>query len=129
VVFTFLDEVAARGGGTLVMPGSHRVTWQVCQRSGGFMRTRDIKAALAGEHSWFADLWRVPVTDTRQLSRYLDDGTVIDGTHVRVAELCGQPGDVVLMNQRVLHVAAPNARTTPRMMLSEFINLIPAVTT
>jgi len=27
----------------------------------------------------------------------------------------------VLMNQRVLHVAAPNALTTPRMMLSDFI--------
>ena len=36
-------------------------------------------------------------------------------------EMTGQAGDVVLMNQRVLHVAAPNARTTPRLMLSDFI--------
>lgn len=53
--------------------------------------------------------------------RYFDDGAVFDGTYVRVAELCGQPGDVVLMNQRVLHVTAPNTLTTPRMMLSDFI--------
>jgi hypothetical protein len=45
-----------------------------------------------------------------------------EGTHVRVAELCRQPGDVVLMSQRVLHVAAPNASTTPRLMLSDFIS-------
>jgi hypothetical protein len=38
-----------------------------------------------------------------------------------VAELCGRPGDVVLMNQRVLHVAAPNALTSPRLMLADFI--------
>lgn len=121
VAFTFLDEVLPRGGGTLVMPGSHRITWQLCQQAGGFMRTGDMKSVLAAEHAWFADLWRGPVTDTGRLRRYLDDGTVVDGTHVRVAELCGQPGDVVLMNQRVLHVAAPNALTTPRMMLSDFI--------
>lgn len=121
VAFTFLDEVVPRGGGTLVMPGSHRVTWQLCQRAGGFMTTGEMKSVLAGESSWFADLWREPVTDRDRLRRYLDVGAVVEGTHVRVAELCGQPGDVVLMNQRVLHVAAPNALTTPRMMLSDFI--------
>jgi ectoine hydroxylase-related dioxygenase (phytanoyl-CoA dioxygenase family) len=121
VIFTFLDEVLPRGGGTLVMPGSHRVTWQLCRRAGGFMSTGEMKSVLAGEHTWFADLWREPVAGEDQLRRYLDDGAVVDGTHVRVAELCGQPGDVVLMNQRVLHVAAPNALTTPRMMLSDFI--------
>jgi ectoine hydroxylase-related dioxygenase (phytanoyl-CoA dioxygenase family) len=121
VVFTFLDEVAPRGGGTLVMPGSHHVTWQLGQQAGGFMRTSDMKSVLAPEHAWLADLWREPGPAGDQLSRYLDEGAVVAGTHVRVAELCGQAGDVVLMNQRVLHVAAPNARTTPRLMLSDFI--------
>lgn len=122
VAFTFLDDVLPRGGGTLVMPGSHRLTWQLCQRAGGFMPTGDMKSVLAGQHAWFADLWREPVTDPGRLRRYLEDGAVIDGTRVRVAELCGQPGDVVLMNQRVLHVTAPNAGTAPRMMLSDFIS-------
>jgi ectoine hydroxylase-related dioxygenase (phytanoyl-CoA dioxygenase family) len=121
VVFTFLDEVSSRGGGTLVMPGSHRLTWQLCRRAGGFMKTGEMKSVLAGRHSWFADLWREPVGDADQLSRFLDDGITVDDTHVRVVELCGRPGDVVLMNQRVLHVAAPNTRPTPRMMLSDFI--------
>ena len=85
------------------------------------MSTGEMKSVLAGERTWFADLWREPVAGEDQFRRYLDDGAVVDGTHVRVAELCGQPGDVVLMNQRVLHVAAPNALTTPRMMLSDFI--------
>jgi hypothetical protein len=76
----------------LVMPGSHHLTWRLCQRAGGFMRTGDMKAVLAGESTWLADLWREPGTDRDDLSRFFDDGAVIDGTRVRVAELCGQPG-------------------------------------
>lgn len=121
VVFTFLDEVRPQGGGTLVMTGSHRVTWRLCQQAGGFMRTGEMKSVLAGESAWLADLWREPIAGQAQLVRYFADGTVMDGTHLRVAELCGRPGDVVLMNQRVLHNAAPNARSTPRLMLSDFI--------
>lgn len=122
VAFTFLDEVSPNGGGTLVMPGSHHLTWQLCQRAGGFVRTVEMKAALAERHSWFADLWREPVTHPDQLRRYLQDGAVVEGQYLRVVELCGRPGDVVLMNRRILHVTAPNARTTPRMMLADFID-------
>jgi hypothetical protein len=65
VAFTFLDEVLPRGGGTLVMPGSHRITWQLCQQAGGFLRTGDMKSALTGRYTWFADLWREPITEVR----------------------------------------------------------------
>jgi ectoine hydroxylase-related dioxygenase (phytanoyl-CoA dioxygenase family) len=129
VAFTFLDAVLPRGGGTLVMPGSHHITWQLCQRAGGFMKTSAMKVALASEYPWFDDLWREPVADQVQLRRYFDDGAVVEGMHVRVAELCGQPGDVVLMNQRVLHVATPNTRNSPRIMLSDFIDSSPVSAT
>lgn len=121
VAFTFLGHVSPRGGGTLVMPGSHHLTWQLCQRAGGFMRTREMKSTLADDHGWFADLWREPVTGPDQLRRFLDDGVIVGDTYVRIAELSGRPTDVVLMNPRVLHATAPNARATPRMMLADFI--------
>jgi hypothetical protein len=125
VAFTFLEDVRPRGGGTLLLAGSHRVTWQLCQRAGGFMKTGAMKATLAGEHGWFADLWREPLADPGELGRYLDEGTTVDGTRVHFVELCGRPGDVVLMNQRVLHVASPNVLDSPRMMLSDFISRTP----
>lgn len=121
VAFTFLEQALPRGGGTLVIPGSHHLTWRLCRRAGGFMKTAQMKTALAHEHSWFADLWRAPITDPDRMRRYLEDGAVIQDTRVRIAELCGRPGDVVLMNQRVLHATAPNTRTTPRMMLADFL--------
>jgi hypothetical protein len=125
VAFTFLDDVRPCGGGTLVITGSHRLTWRLCQRAGGFMKTSTMKAKLARDYPWFADLWHEPIAESGQLRRYLGDGTIIDDIPVRVAELCGRPGDVMLMNQRVLHVAAPNILDSPRMMLSDFISRCP----
>ncbi len=84
------------------------------------MKTNEMKAVLADEHPWFAELWSASLSRPGQLSRHLD-GAIVDGIYVRVTELCGKPGDVVLMNQRVLHVTAQNALTTPRFMLSDFI--------
>jgi hypothetical protein len=38
---------------------------------------------------------------------------------IEVVELTGQPGDVWLMDMRVLHTVAPNVRSTPRVMLTQ----------
>ncbi len=43
----------------------------------------------------------------------------VGGTAVRVMELTGRPGDVVLTHPWVLHCAAPNTGTHPRMMLTK----------
>ena len=37
---------------------------------------------------------------------------------LRVMELTGQPGDVWVMDLRVLHSAAPNAADRPRLMVT-----------
>jgi hypothetical protein len=50
VAFTFVDQVRPRGGGTLVVAGSHQLTWQLCRRSGGFVSTRVLKTTLADQH-------------------------------------------------------------------------------
>jgi hypothetical protein len=52
----------------------------------------------------------------------MTDGVVIDGTRVRVRELTGRAGEVVLMHPRTLHAPAPNTHPTPRMMLVEIVN-------
>jgi len=122
VAFTFVEQVRPRGGGTLVQAGSHHLTWKLCQRSGGFVKTREMKTALADESSWFANLWAEPTSDPDRLHQYMEDGVVVDGIDVGVVELCGEPGDVVLMNPRCLHAPAPNANPAPRMMLSDFLD-------
>jgi hypothetical protein len=72
-------------------------------------------------HPWLRDLWKAD-GDTDRIHRYLTAGAVIDGVHVRVEELTGEPGDAVIVHPRLLHVVAPNSLHTPRMMLLQFLH-------
>lgn len=125
VAFTFLDTVEPEGGGTLVVAGSHHLTWARCERAGGHQKTGRIKASLT-DHPWFASLWDEGIEPVNRKHR-ATQGAEVDGVPVRVVELTGRPGDVVMMNQRCLHVAAPNVASRPRMMLAEFISKQPDV--
>lgn len=51
----------------------------------------------------------------------MNDGTIIDGVPLRVVELTGEPGDVILMHSDCFHAVAPNRLTEPRMMLTEMV--------
>jgi hypothetical protein len=118
-VFAFLTSVAARGGGTAVLPQSHRLFNRHIATTGTW-RPADVKAALGSDHSWLRNLWGAG-SESGRVARYLEEGATIDGTHFRVQELTGSPGDVILMHPRTLHAPAPNSLATPRMMLVEII--------
>jgi ectoine hydroxylase-related dioxygenase (phytanoyl-CoA dioxygenase family) len=118
-VFAFLMAVTASGGGTLVLPESHRL-FNCHVATTGNWRPAEVKAALGSEHPWLRDLWGAG-SEPGRVARYLQDGAVIDGTHLRVQELTGAAGDVILMHPRTLHAPAPNSLATPRMMLVEII--------
>jgi len=118
-VFAFLVPVAPGGGGTVVLPQSHRLFNRHIATTGTW-RSADVKAALGTEHPWLRDLWGQEAQPDR-VTRYLEEGAVVDGSQLRVQELTGEPGDVILMHSRTLHAPAPNSLTTPRMMLVEII--------
>ena len=63
-----------------------------------------------------------PDDDGDRIQRYMNDGTIIDGVPLRVVELTGEPGDVIVMHSDTFHAAAPNRLTEPRMMLTEMIS-------
>jgi ectoine hydroxylase-related dioxygenase (phytanoyl-CoA dioxygenase family) len=107
-IFTFLETVEPRGGATLAMAGSHRLF-----DNGKAMKTRDIVRGLRGE-PFFARLTaeRFELADP---SVDLPLGAVGD-VPLKVVELTGKPGDAWLVDLRVLHAGAPNARDRPRVM-------------
>lgn len=109
-LFTFLDTVGPGGGGTLVVAGSHRFVNQ-----GRRIRSKDVKKALKRK-AFFAELMS-PLRERTAAS--LMAGENVDGVDVQVIELCGEPGDVYLTDLRLLHTVAPNAATTPRIMLTQ----------
>lgn len=116
--FAFLDQVRPRGGGTLVLTGSHRLVAPYLDDGEAFRMPR-VRAALAA-HPWLRELWE-PGHGGDRIQRYMRDGTVVDGVPLRVIELTGEPGDVVLMHSDCFHAAAPNRLAEPRMMLTEMI--------
>jgi hypothetical protein len=52
----------------------------------------------------------------RRNAYFMDADHDLDGIPVRVVELTGEPGDVVLAHPWLLHHAAPNTASYPRMM-------------
>jgi hypothetical protein len=116
-VFVFLAPVAERGGGTVVLGGSHRLFNRHIATTGTW-RPAEVKAALASRHQWLHDLWS---GDRAGAAIAVGDGAMLDGVDVRLRELTGRPGDVILMHPRTLHAPAPNGRPVPRLMLVEIV--------
>ena len=107
-VFAHLAPVAMGGGGTAVLAGSHRLVNRCIAATGGW-RSTEVKAALAAEHPALGAVWTT--------------GDEVDepAPGVRLVELTGAAGDVVLMHPRTLHAPATNAGDVPRETLVEIV--------
>lgn len=116
-VFTFLEPVHSRGGGTCYVEGSNRVVMDRVRNAapGEGLRSADIKAILQREEPWFRSLFSRGGEDRER--RFMVEGGSARGVAVRVKELTGQPGDVYVMHPAMLHTIAGNALDRPRMML------------
>lgn len=106
-VFMFLDSVRPRGGGPLVVAGSHLLL-----NDGRNMKVNEITATLRRE-PFFHGLFGSGVEATEHDP--LPSACVRD-VRLEVVEIVGEPGDVWLMDLRALHAAAPNALDRPRLM-------------
>jgi len=109
-IFTFLDRVVPRGGGTLVVAGSHRFV-----NHNRRIRSKDVKKELRRK-AFFRELMS-PQRSAETES--LMAGENVEGIDVRVVELSGEPGDLYFTDLRLLHTVAPNAAATPRIMLTQ----------
>ena len=109
--FAYISPVRPCGGGTVIVAGSHLLA----QRHPG-ATSAGLRSQLAATSSWFRELWSGEPHPERS-GRYLS-GEEVDGVHVRVVELVGEPGDVVLWHPSLLHSIAPNCLDRPRFMLS-----------
>jgi hypothetical protein len=123
--FVFLDEVEPGGGATVMLAGSQRRLLALASASpGGLITTDEALAALSASDSWFADLLQ-PGDPAERRRRYIEDGHVSAGVPLRVVELTGAEGDVVLMDPRCLHTVSANvshrARLTMRMVCARQI--------
>src|SRR5204862_93747 len=117
----FFADVGPCGGGTMLLPGSHRV---VERYRAGFETPPG-----AGGRNWQPFIRRNPPLDELLRGAELPDrgrGLVgkrldVDGIPVDVVELTGAPGDVVITHLHVFHSASANTSDTPRQMLGKAV--------
>lgn len=119
-VFLLLAPLAAQGGGTGYIAGSHRVLRLLAQRTGRTLPSGVARRMLKEREPWFAAL-ESRREDEDRIERFMVVGGVADGVPVRVAEMTGEPGDVFMMDPIMLHGMTRNAAPAPRLMLTEWV--------
>ena len=120
-VFAFLEPVAPEGGGTPFVAGSHRVVMDRARqaRRGQALRSADMRDLLKAEEPWLAALCSAGGRD--RVARFMQTWGTMRGTPVRVEEMTGEPGDIIIMHPATFHTVAPNGLDRPGRRLVETI--------
>ena len=105
-VFLYLDDVQPRGGGTLMITGSHRL----CQWERR-LSSKQVKRHLK-KYDYFKQLWDKD-SDSLDL---LDKQMTVAGINIELTELSGNKGDLLIWDPRLLHTIAPNVLDRPRLV-------------
>jgi hypothetical protein len=119
-LLALLGPLRPRGGGTMLLAGSHRLVERLAAgQSGDAGHSADVRRMLRRAHPALSFLDRgaamPPSMDV------LSAGLDIEGVPVRFVETIGAAGDVVLMHPWLLHAATMNCSPLPRLMLSQSI--------
>jgi hypothetical protein len=118
-VVSFIGSVAPRSGGTLILSGSPRLLAR--QDAGLAAEVRDTngrarRKLFEGSHPWLAALTGVAPSPIDRIATFMAPGTEIEGVPLRVVELTGEPGDMVICHPTLVHCGAPNHGAQPRFM-------------
>ncbi|WP_372786712.1 phytanoyl-CoA dioxygenase family protein [Phenylobacterium sp.] len=119
-LFAVLAPSRPGGGGTGYIAGSHVLIRALADAAGRALPSAQARKALAARSPWFAALTSPPTGEDR-VRCFMREGSELDGTAVRVCEMLGDPGDVILMHPLLMHAPTPNVLATPRMMLAQFV--------
>jgi ectoine hydroxylase-related dioxygenase (phytanoyl-CoA dioxygenase family) len=121
-LFACLAPVEASGGGTFYVSGSHRAVVRIVgeKRSRGMrVGSATVVNRLKHESPWIAELCSKRSEDARRVHRFMEEGTELEGVPLRVAEMTGQTGDVILWHPNLLHTTARcNRGGGPRLVVS-----------
>ena len=114
---SFIGQVAPRSGGTLILSGSPRLLLQQ-ERVRPADQPRDPKPwnAFYRSHPWLMALAGEAPSPADRIAAFMDQETVVDGVPLRVVELTGEPGDMVVCHPCMVHCGAPNRGEQPRFM-------------
>jgi hypothetical protein len=113
-----LGEVKSRGGGTQVLSGSHRLVYDWFRRHPPPPAARSAELRKLLRAHPYIDALLSPGDTERRIERFMRSIEDHQGVSLRVIELTGSPGDVILMHPLLMHAASPNNNDAPRLMVS-----------
>jgi len=117
LVLSFLSEVPRRTGATLALAGSPALVARFLAARPRLRRARmkEVRQALLASDPWLRSL--CPGWTQRDWPWELPSGEhVLADVPLRVVELTGEPGDVVIGHPWLLHSPSPNRGDRPRFM-------------
>lgn len=118
-VVSFIGEVGPRGGGTLILAGSPRLLLRQEAALSGAERAADAatrRTLFQRSHPWLRALTGLAASPADRVAAFMGEGAEVEGVALRVVELTGAPGDVVLCHPAMVHCIAPNRGERPRFM-------------
>ena len=121
-VLAFIAEVRPRSGGRVVDERTHRLVERLVDAGhvpGG--HSAAVRGTLATKYAFLRGLWSQSPDSPNRIDMYTVQGASIDGIHIRVSELTGEAGDVMLMHPWTFHAPAPNCGSEPRLMVSHSV--------
>jgi ectoine hydroxylase-related dioxygenase (phytanoyl-CoA dioxygenase family) len=120
-LFTCLASLPRGGGGTVFVQGSHRLVEDLPEKNGvEKMRSADVRNALIRNCAWVKELCSRDSKEGR-VQRFMEHGGVFDDAELRVVEMTGEPGDILLTHPLLLHAPAKNCAAMPRIVLSSTV--------
>ena len=119
--FALIAPVVPRGGGTLVLEGSHALIARLAAAGNvGKGSSAEVKKALVRADPWLRELF-VGGDPEGRTRHFLETGASVEGVDLRVAELTGDAGDAIFMHPQLLHAPSSSAARQPRMLVSHSI--------
>ncbi|MBM7565030.1 hypothetical protein [Paenibacillus sacheonensis] len=118
------SEIGPRGGGTLVVEGSHKVVARFLKKHPEGLEPQEGIDMLNLEHPYLAELTGRPGTsdsaEPDRIRRFMDEWhTDADGFKLRVAETTASPGDIILCHPFLYHAPSQNHSGIPRFMCNQ----------
>lgn len=115
--FSLISDVPSGAGGTMLIEGSHHFVKQFIQTIPDDQRKKmkTVRKALYHSHPWFGRLTD-PKDNTDRIAYFMNTARNVDGIDLKVHQITGSAGDVVIGHPWLLHASSPNCTQRTKMM-------------